>query len=180
MIYATLKTGISKARDTYGYNRVTLVTEKAKYTECGGGYDMVGSALGALLTAECQKHLAALHVNAAHKYEYVGTKESGICNAIKQEKQGRHYGLYAYYRDGALVKVSLDGGTGESNVIRIAKEAGINVTANYDRSGRRHKLLGYRIEPLEGLDKHALMQSSLGMDKAAKLQEYIEENALDD
>lgn len=178
MIYATLKTGISRARDTYGYNRVSLITEKGKYVECGGGYDMIGSALGALLTAECQEHLKALHENAAHKYDYNGL---GGYRAREREDNKGHYGLYAYYdAKGKIERVSLDGGTGQSNVERIAKAAGVKVTANYDRSKRRPDLLGFIIEPLAGLDKHAHIQSGRGMDKAADLQEFVEREGLDD
>lgn len=40
----------SRARDTYGYNVITLWDGKDHFKACGGGYDMIGTVLGDWLT----------------------------------------------------------------------------------------------------------------------------------
>lgn len=67
------KYGTSRGRDTYGYNLVTLTVDGVKVaTECGGGYDMQGAALGAYLTKAFQTHLQAADLS-----DLYGVRNSG-------------------------------------------------------------------------------------------------------
>lgn len=55
--------GTSRGRDTYGYNLVTLTGvcgNDGKYRECGGGYDMQGSAVGQFIKDQFKNALLEL------------------------------------------------------------------------------------------------------------------------
>ena len=51
MKYLELRWSISKARDSYGWNIVTLIDYDKKYKTCGGGYDMTGTVFADWLQA---------------------------------------------------------------------------------------------------------------------------------
>ena len=57
-----IKYGISRAKDTYGYGLVTIkeMLHDTRYQECGGGYDMLGSALGQFIQDNFQPALLEL------------------------------------------------------------------------------------------------------------------------
>ena len=56
----TIKRGVSRGRDTYGYNIVTAVSNVKSYRCMGGGYDMLGTVMGDWFEAEHQAELVAL------------------------------------------------------------------------------------------------------------------------
>ena len=65
--------GTSRAERTYGYNLVTLtgvVGNDNKYRECGGGYDMIGSAVGQFIKDQFGGALKELTGQCAEFYGF--------------------------------------------------------------------------------------------------------------
>lgn len=191
----THKTGVSKGRDTYGYNLVTLTdTETGKhYRQCGGGYDILGAALGDDLQALYPERLNALHKLAEAQVidgKYQSRREAG---RMSSDPYKHYYGLTAYYdAAGNLKKVNLDGSTGFSNVQGIAKAMGLDIQPVHVKNSRaRYSTLSHiNIIELTGLDKACIDQALYygqtlrgreeASRKAAELQETVEREGLDD
>ena len=60
--YYQIKWSVSRGMNTYGYNIASMwdmETDKKAHSTCGGGYDMLGSLLGAWITANFQEELKA-------------------------------------------------------------------------------------------------------------------------
>lgn len=101
-----IKWTISKAQETYGWNRVTICDGDKKYNTCGGGYDMLGTVFAYWL--------------------WQNYKET-IIETIKdkaQEFYGFHKGIKDYY---------IDGSCGLDCMIKIAKEIGLKVNRIYHK-----------------------------------------------
>jgi len=142
--YLSVTWGISKARDTYGYNRVQVQdTETGKrFSACGGGYDMLGSAFGEWLQKTHQE-LLLCHANMAH--DICEQMEQGKPWARTENRQGL-YGMTLNTRQG-VQDISLDGGCGLDCMIRIARAIGLTVDPikTYNRKGQCSGVAGYRI-----------------------------------
>ena len=110
----TLKHGISRAQDSYGYNRVTLTdtTTGKKYACVGGGYDMVGTVFAEWLQDNYQTMLLSIADKA-------------------------YYGMTAYTHKGY---VSLDGACGLECMLTIAQAIGLDIQRQVDSKG---KLIGF-------------------------------------
>lgn len=130
----------SKARDTYGYNIVRLDDEATgqRYKTCGGGYDMVGTVLADWLTATCQDELKA------------------FCQANKRALVGayggywKHPDLYGMFVDMDKGTVRLDGGCGESSIIRIAEAIGLKVEYKTEKKrGKGYEKTGFYVSKAE-------------------------------
>jgi hypothetical protein len=105
--YLELKWTVSRARDTYGYNVVTLRDESGnRFRANGGGYDMVGTVFGEWLMTVHADKLTTLD-------------------------PGKFYGLTV--RDDGTVR--LDGACGLSSMRAIADAIGVTVKATLDRKG---------------------------------------------
>lgn len=100
----SIKWTVSKARDSYGYNVITLHDENTKYKANGGGYDMVGTVFASWLWAN---------------YKQL------IINTIKPRSQ-EFYGFNEY--SGACY---IDGACGLDCMLAIAKEIGLKVHKLY-------------------------------------------------
>lgn len=106
--------GVSRGRDTYGYNVCTLyVDDKRVASTSGGGYDMRGAVLGEWMQKEFADQLKGFRANYGS-----GDDETGL------------YGLWFNYR-GTQVKEYLDGATfgldgacGQSSMERILGKLG--------------------------------------------------------
>lgn len=125
----TISWTISKGRDTYGYNICRLdhsITGK-RYKCMGGGYDMVGDCLGQFVTDYLQADLMAL---ADQSYYTVGLVGSSVSH---REGGNNLYGVYAYYKDGQLVRVSVDGSCGVDSVRRIVEAMGYEFESVYNK-----------------------------------------------
>lgn len=94
---------ISKARDTHGYNRVSLYDGSKKYSALGGGYDMVGTVFGKWLAANYLPKIIA---------------------KCKTSEEGGFYGLH---KNATAEKYWLDGACGLNCMTTIAKEIGLDV-----------------------------------------------------
>lgn len=106
--------GTSRAKDTYGYNLVTIkeMLNSTRYQECGGGYDMLGSALGHFIRDNFQPALTEV---SGHIKDFCG---------LSQRKDGSIY---------------VDGGCGFNEMVKILTDLlGYEVTYEYkrDRKGR--------------------------------------------
>lgn len=123
----TLSWSISRGRDTYGYNicRLDSYISGKRYRCSGGGYDMVGTVLGNFFEAEHQDKLiqlvAGLTLTEAG-YSVPGYKKSVDFYGLTVNPSGR---------------VTLDGGCGESCIIRIIEACGFNVQYMRNRKGQR-------------------------------------------
>ena len=104
---------VSRGRDTYGYNVVTLRTgfrrEKIAST-CGGGYDMKGTVLADFIKFHFADELKRL--NAAEFY-----------GLSFWNPETRKY--HKFYRQGD--KISLDGACGFSCIERILNKIGFSL-----------------------------------------------------
>lgn len=98
---------VSKARDTYGYNVVTLISGKSKYRAMGGGYDMVGTVFAQWLWAN---------------YKDV------VIEKIKDRKE-EFYGFREYTNG----EYNIDGACGLDCMVKIAKEIGLKVSKLYHK-----------------------------------------------
>lgn len=91
------KWGISRGRDTYGYNICTLYVNGRKVSSCnGGGYDMEGTCLGEFIARRYADRLQTLKVHRATGY-----------------KDGRLYGLSYHDPNYDPGKAVIDGETVE-------------------------------------------------------------------
>lgn len=83
------KYGTSRARDTFGWNIVTLYVDGVKIArECGGGYDMRGSALGEWIQDYFQSELSALN-NVDFHFRRSGSGKNIIDGAVGFETMRR-------------------------------------------------------------------------------------------
>ena len=97
---------ISRAKDTDGYNVITLLDGKTKYKAMGGGYDMTGTVFGQWLWANYK-------------------------DLISEKLMGKEKDFYGFKRlnDG---KCYLDGACGLDCMLRIAKEIGLSIESYYN------------------------------------------------
>lgn len=122
--HLTLSWGISKGRDTAGYNIRRLRDDSTgkRYRCNGGGYDMTGTVFADWL---CDVHQGALVTLAR---SVVADVKAGI---DRQEYKG----LYGMTSDNPVTRVHIDGACGMSSVVRIAEAAGLSVQRVYGRTG---------------------------------------------
>lgn len=129
--FLELKWTISRAADTYGYNRLTLTDTDSgrKFVALGGGYDMIGAVFGEWLQANHAEKLQAIADRAA--YEWTGRKPLN-----RSSERDSLYGLSAYRDErGNLERVRLDGACGLSSMRTIAEAVGLKVRALSNRRG---------------------------------------------
>lgn len=109
-----IKWTISRGRDTYGYNILTLYDGDAKHRANGGGYDMLGKVFGSWLMANYKEKIIALTPSA---------------KAIKPfESNEGYYGLFNY--EGNFY---LDGACGFNCMEEIAHAIGLTLKKIYSR-----------------------------------------------
>lgn len=130
---------VSRARDSYGYNIMTLYVDGKKVAQCnGGGYDMKGTVLAHWVASTFKEQLLGL------KEEFYGlTFHDPTFNPRKavvegetveeREKAGKSLGLeryQAFYSASSKLPTEkhvipqIDGATGFSSVERILKAIG--------------------------------------------------------
>lgn len=110
MKHLELKWTISRARDTEGYNVVTLIDGGQKFKAMGGGYDMVGTVFGQWLQHNYMEQLKTL--------------------APRKGNEG-FYGLFEM-----PTGIRLDGACGLECMIKIAKAIGIEAKTIWkDKTG---------------------------------------------
>lgn len=116
-----LKYSISKARDTYGDNIVTLIDECKKYRTLGGGYDMIGTVFAQWLKDHYYDELFQL-----------------AQDEIKRKEE--YYGLFV---SDDKAKIWLDGCCGFECIKKIAKAIGLEVQTIWKKNhGYTYILVG--------------------------------------
>ena len=128
-----LKWTISKGRDTYGYNVVTLTdTETSfKYQTNGGGYDMVGTVFGSWLANKYQEEL--LEIAEQANATYTSADGYKVRYEIPGDFRSRHLGFYGmtYYPEKKMI--SLDGACGLNEMLKISSAIGLDVKEIYTK-----------------------------------------------
>ena len=134
--YLSIRWGISRGRDTYGYNVVTLTdqTTGKKYRAKGGGYDMTGTVFGEWLQDAHQDALRVIAHCAAAYYDGTGNGYTARAGERWQpsNRNGLLYGMTEFH-DGRIV---LDGACGIESMTRVAEAIGLELTRTYKTSGR--------------------------------------------
>ena len=130
-----LSWSISRGRDTSGYNicRLDSCNTGKRYRTMGGGYDMVGAALGEWLTREHQDELRTIAHRAGSYYSKAeGYKSHRTLDDMRPDPAY----LYGMTRDNDTGAVSIDGACGVGSVRAIAEAIGIFLESFHDRNGR--------------------------------------------
>lgn len=125
--------GVSKGRDTYGYN-ICRLDDRAtgkRYRCMGGGYDMIGTVFGNWLSDVYQDRLKYLF--DSRKHEDCGYGVKGY------RKIPDLYGLTLSPSGVA----QLDGACGKSSMQAVAEAIGLEVQWQGDRKGRT---IGYFVQ----------------------------------
>jgi len=149
------KRSTSRGRDTYGYNLLTLWENGRKVaTQCGGGYDMTGSALADWLESAYPAALLVLARERAGGVYKGGRFVISRTNAYNRicSPHGQRFDTYKPnpdYAKSALTGLtynadkdtaSLDGGCGQRCVEDVIKALGLSIKAdegNFDRKTGR-------------------------------------------
>lgn len=123
--------GVSRGRDTYGYNICRLDDRQSgkRYRTCGGGYDMIGTVFGDWLEDVYQSELLAKVqelMSNPDAFEDCGYSVKGYI---------KFSGLYGMTYNTNNGKVSLDGACGISSVIQIAEALGLQVQWEGNKKG---------------------------------------------
>lgn len=144
MKHLSLKHSISKARDTYGYNIVTLTdtTTCKKYRTKGGGYDMIGTVFANWLKDNYSDELMDLCVTG-----YCGATRNNETREYKRNVNG-FYGITAYIDNKEnVLSYGINGACGLDGIVRIAKHIGLIIESVYslDRKGRYKDMIGFNV-----------------------------------
>jgi len=121
MKYLHIKRTISKARDSYGYNILTLIDGDKKYNTVGGGYDMLGTVFAKWL----QENYLDTIISKLPPCVY--EKDENRFNTCKPSD---YYGFFLFKDSG---KYYLDGACGLDCIVKIARAIGLTVQTDYDR-----------------------------------------------
>jgi hypothetical protein len=123
------KYSTSRARDTYGYNLVTLYVDGVKVArECGGGYDMQGAALGQWVQNAFQSELIAMSDRAHAEYPRVNGEHTGKNRHYsREERPALMYGMALITDNGNPLEVTIDGACGWSSVRAILDALGFEI-----------------------------------------------------
>lgn len=129
--HLTLTSSISRAQDSYGYNRLTLTdtTTGKKYACVGGGYDMTGTVFAEWMQDNYQSELLAI----ADKAYYVYDSKTLSHNPLHQT----YYGMTKHIHKNF---VSLDGACGLECMLIIAQAIGLDVQRQVNSKGQ---LIGF-------------------------------------
>lgn len=133
--HLSLKWTISRARDTFGANLVTLTDGNTgkKYRAVGSGYDLTGTVFAEWLADTHQAELLKI----AHR-------SFTVCDKNRLTTPHRPDSLYAMYHHVDSGKVSIDGGCGIESVLKIAAAIGLEVEREAIRTGRnKGQTIGY-------------------------------------
>lgn len=163
-----LSWGISKGRDTYGYNICRLdapgyypknsgtdnppFVQPKRYRCSGGGYDMTGTVVGNWLQSRYQDRLMQLAQAPSRIGTFLYRDEDGRLQRAKESADRKNvlYGSTYYPAHGEKdAYVSLDGACGLSSMRAIAEAIGLSIKSIDDRKGRT---TGFWIEDYGSLD----------------------------
>jgi hypothetical protein len=136
--FVECRVGISKAADSYGYNRVVASSARADKAgvAVGGGYDLHTTALCEHLAPVIQDRLDALPV---------GTKSVGD---YPRPLYGVNFKGHTTGSGYTYTSASVDGGCGFSSIQEVFRAAGVEVTEVYSRTARASKMIGWMVRPV--------------------------------
>lgn len=128
--HLSISWGVSRGRDTYGYNicRLDDRNNGKRYRTCGGGYDMIGTVFGHWLQDVYQDRLFELVKNLM-RYPEAFSQYGSLPGWIQFKDL---YGMIYKTNSG---KVSLDGACGIGSMRRIAEAIGLDVQWEGNRKG---------------------------------------------
>lgn len=128
--FLALKWTVSRARDTHGYNVVTLTDTSTdrSFRAIGGGYDMEGTVFAEWLASAHPERLQAIAAQAFNVY----TPGRGIARADIAPGTA----LYGMTRDAETSAVRLDGACGLRAMEAVAEAAGLEVQKLFNSRGR--------------------------------------------
>jgi hypothetical protein len=146
-LYLYISHGVSRGRDTYGYNIVSLQdAETGKRYRCnGGGYDMVGTVVGEWLQTRFQDRLQGIKERAHVTYDFsqsprlrTENKDGlyGLANLINIQKPNK--------KTGDVDRLALDGACGINSMMRVAREIGVHIRY-LPCIGRRRSSPGFQV-----------------------------------
>lgn len=129
-VFLSLKWTISRARDTYGYNVLSLTDHDSwkTFRTLGGGYDMEGTVFAEWLAAAHPERLQAIAARAFNVY----TPGRGIARA----DVAPGVGLYGMTRTAETSAVRLDGACGLQSMLLVAEAAGLSIRNLFNNRGR--------------------------------------------
>jgi len=132
--YVTVRWGISRGRDAYGYTTCTLTVDgKGRRASCcGGGYSLIGACLGEWLRRDFADQLRGLDLGRLAKY---GIDTYGIEFWDKSTGKGA-----ARWIEGRAVHIQ--GAAGEQPMMNILRMLGYNLI----RAGRTRNTCHYYLE----------------------------------
>lgn len=126
----SFKWTVSKGKDTYGYNIVSLYVDGSKVDSCnGGGYDMQGCVLGSWLTKEFQDKLMMIQSQAYN----IHTQGDDMQWSHEKNEKGI-YGLSLLRPKRLKPHITIDGACGQRSVEKIAEQCGLTLTST--KTGR--------------------------------------------
>jgi hypothetical protein len=120
---------ISRARDSDGWNRVRIVDDEkgTKYpSNCGGGYDMVGTALGAWIAVALKPELLTLN----RKFYGLAYRDPDLKIDPNLSMLDHHQALLAKFTNtptATNTEPVLNGGCGSESMCRIIEACGFEV-----------------------------------------------------
>ena len=132
--YLALRWSTSRARDTEGYNVVTLTPEHGKrVSTCGGGYDMVGTVLGEWIEREHQDRLRQI----AHRFAYWDKTTNSRGPVAEPYRDQALYGATFYAHDQST---HLDGACGDTSMEKIGNAIGLSFRWIYSNGRKQHRI----------------------------------------
>lgn len=140
-----LSWSVSRGRNTYGYNicRLDDAITGRRFRTSGGGYDMIGTVVGAWLEAEHQAALRAIAHRAGSWYSEAEGYKSHRTPDNRNPDPAYLYGMTRYEDTG---KVGIDGACGLRTVCDIAEAIGIDLDSFHDRKGNT---LGFTVRHIQ-------------------------------
>lgn len=147
--YLDITRSISRAQDTFGYNRISIrdIETGKRFVECGGGYDMLGSALGQWLQHTHQE-LLLCHADMSY-----ATYNPVFGFRTKDHQSSLLYGMTYNIKggDNGGRSISLDGACGLESMFLIVQHIGLELkpVKAYNRKGQSTGVTGWHVSAKE-------------------------------
>lgn len=132
--YITVRWGISRGKDTYGYTTCTLTVDGRgrRASCCGGGYSLIGACLGEWLQRDFADQLKKLDLG---RLEKAGISLYGLSFWDQSRRQD-----LPKWKEGATLHVR--GADGEQSMMNILQVLGYNLI----QAGRARNICHYYLE----------------------------------
>lgn len=153
--------GTSKGADTYGYTTCTIKDANARGACSGGGYDLLGTALGKWMEKKLSTELLVLATQrAGGTWDSEKQESRDFCQRWDHQKgkldanyrENALPGLTLYTRNGKPDGFGVDGGVGFRCMVDILAAIGYrlrDIPTNFNRKGGRKDSGVFILEPME-------------------------------